>query len=133
MDHLASFERVAVNRDLGMRLMEHRPDSCTIAMPASERHTQGEGLIQGGILSALADTAAVYLLLPTLRERETCTSIEFKLNFLAPARAGEDELVARSRILQRGGKIAVCAADIEQRGKRIATGLFTYLLFERAQ
>ncbi|MBK8179016.1 MAG: PaaI family thioesterase [Planctomycetes bacterium] len=131
MDPIAGFPDVPVNRELGLRLVEHTPSTCRVAMAAQERHVQGEGLIQGGVLSALADTAAVYLLLPTLAEGETCTSIEFKLNFLAPARVGAGELVAAGRLVKRGRRLAVCAVDVEQAGRPVATGLFTYLFLKR--
>lgn len=132
MDHLSAFDQVPVNHELGFRLVDHSADACTVAMPASAKHVQAEGLIQGGILAALADTAAVYLLLPRLEPGKTCTSIEFKLNFLAAARTGGAELIARGRVVKRGRTIAVCAVDVEQAGVITATGLFTYLILDRA-
>ena len=133
MDHLAEFSNVSVNRELGFQLLGSSDGVCRVSMPATARHLQGEGRIQGGILAALADTAAVYLLLPRLGEHQTCTSIEFKLNFLGPARAGAGDLVATGRVKKQGRTVAVCTVDVEQAGAAIATGLFTYLFLERSR
>jgi len=132
MAPLAQFDSVPINRALGLRLVEVSADTCRVAMAANAQHAQGEGLIQGGVITALADTAAVYLLLAQLGALQTCTSIEFKLNFLNPARPDAGELIASASCKKRGRSVAVCAVDVEQSGKLVATGLFTYLIFERA-
>jgi uncharacterized protein (TIGR00369 family) len=132
MDALAQFDSVPVNRELGFRVVHCAADSCRVAMAARAQHAQGEGLIQGGVITALADTAAVYLLLAQLGPLRTCTSIEFKLNFLNPARPDAGELLATATAKKRGRSVAVCAVDVEQAGKLVATGLFTYLTFDRA-
>lgn len=132
MDALAQFDSVPVNRELGFRLLECSELACRVSMPARAGHAQGEGLIQGGVITALADTAAVYLLLSALAPAHTCTSIEFKLNFLNPARPMAGDLVATATAKKRGRSVAVCAVDVEQAGKLLATGLFTYMIFERA-
>lgn len=131
-DPLAEFDQVPVNRELGLRLLERGDRVCRVVMPGRAEHAQGEGLIQGGVIAALADTAAVYLLLGELGPTRTCTSIEFKLNFLSPARPKAGDLVATATAKKRGRRVAVCAVDIEQAGATVATGLFTYLILDRA-
>ena len=72
---------------LGMREVE--PDesgAIGLAMEPREDLLQSESVIHGGILSTLADTAAAWAVLRDQPMGETLTSIEFKLNFLRPAR-----------------------------------------------
>jgi acyl-coenzyme A thioesterase PaaI-like protein len=57
------------------------------------------------------------------------TSIEFKLNFLAPGLEGRGPLIARSKLVKRGRTIGVATVDVKQGSELVATGLFTYLFF----
>jgi uncharacterized protein (TIGR00369 family) len=125
------FDRTPVNRHLGFRLVARDAAGATVAMDAQPAHAQEEGVIHGGILTALADTAAVYALLPDLPPDRTTTSIEFKMNFLRPARPAAGELRAVSRLVRTGRTIAVCEVDVHQDAVQVATGTFTYLFLDR--
>ena len=58
------------------------------------------------------------------------TSIEFKLNFLSPARPGGERLTARALVVRRGRRVGVCDVEVVQGDKLVAKGLFTYLFLE---
>ena len=114
---------------LGMREVE--PDesgAIGLAMEPREDLLQSESVIHGGILSTLADTAAAWAVLRDQPMGETLTSIEFKLNFLRPARLDGGELLARGRVVRRGSRIAVIDGEVIQGGESVARGLFTYLV-----
>jgi uncharacterized protein (TIGR00369 family) len=91
---------------------------------------QEYGVVQGGILSGLADTAAVYLVIPDAMQRGHVHGIELKMNFLRPARADGSELVAVATPVKIGRRIAVCSVDISQADRLVARGTFTYLVDE---
>ena len=131
MDYLAEFAHVPISVLLGMRLVERTAEECNVALTPSPQHVQSEGFVQGGVLAALADAAAVYLLLPELPPERTVTSIEFKLNFLKPALVGAGDLEARARPVQRGRMIALCEVDVSQADRLVAKGLFTYVYRDR--
>ena len=63
-------------------------------MNARPEMAQEYGVVQGGILSGLADTAAVYLLIPDAMDRGRVHGVELKMNFLRPALADGSDLVA---------------------------------------
>jgi len=126
-----SFGHGPVHRMLGLELLEHSPEAARIRLPVRAEFAQEEGVVQGGILAALADATAVYLLLDGLPEDRSLTSIEFKLNFLSAARLDAGPLEARATIIRRGGQIALCRSVIEQAGNLVAEGLFTYLFVEK--
>ena len=125
------FDRTPINRHLGFRLVEAGSGSATVEMEARPEYAQEEGVVHGGILTALADTAAVYALLPDLPRDRTVTSIEFKVNFLRPAKPTGGVLQAKSRIVRRGRTIAVCDVEVHQNAVHVATGTFTYLYLDR--
>src|SRR5260370_37013571 len=101
-----NFAAVPVNQFLGFELRSFAADGATVVMQPSESVSQEYGVIHGGILAALADTAATYSLRPFLKNGERMTSIEFKVNFLAPALAGRGEVLAESVVLRRGRTVA---------------------------
>jgi len=124
----ADFAAVAVNRFLGFELRACDERGATVAFRPKPDHAQEYGVVHGGLLSALADTAAVYAVHPALPASTRMTSIEFKINFLAAALPANGELLARSKLVKKGRTVAVVAVDVEQSGTAIATGLFTYIL-----
>ena len=127
----ARFAAAPVNGFFGFRLLERGPREARVALDARAELLQQEGFVQGGVLAALADTAAVWVLYPERGAGRTLTSIEFKLNFLRPGLAGAGELVAHARLVQRGRRVALVEADVLQGGRLLARGSFTYLVYER--
>ncbi len=101
-------------------------------MEMKQDQLQEEGVLHGGIISAMADTAAVYSFYPDLESTRMMTSIEFKVNFLNAALPGKGALIAESKILKRGKRTGVCEVEVTQAGKLVAKGIFTYLFFERS-
>jgi uncharacterized protein (TIGR00369 family) len=122
------FSRTAINRMLGMRLLLHTPQRVEVAMTARPEMGQEYGIVQGGLLTALADTAAVYLLLPTAMDRGTVNGIELNMNFLRPALTDGTDLVAVATPVKIGRRIAVGSVDIAQGDRIVAHGTFTYLV-----
>ena len=111
---------------LGIRPGQSANGVGTAYMTVADRHRQGAGAVQGGILVALADYAFFRACRSVLKEGEHAVTIELKLNFIAPARDGE--LTARSSIKSRGGRIIVGDMEISgPDGQLIATGLGTYM------
>ena len=98
----------------------------TAFMTVADKHRQRAGVVQGGILVALADYAFFRACRSVLQPGEHAVTIELKLNFIAPARDGE--LTARSSIKSRGGRIIVADMEIfAPDGSLIAAGLGTYM------
>ena len=64
---------------LGLVFVERSASEALLELPLRPELLQGQGRVHGGILATLADTAAVWLLLPQVAEGHTLTSIEFKL------------------------------------------------------
>lgn len=122
------FSRTAVNRLLGMRLVLHTPERVEVQMAAKPEMGQEYGIVQGGIISALADTAAVYLLLPGGMDEGNVNGVEFKMNFLRPAITDGSDLTAVAVPVKIGRKIAVCSVDVTQGDRLVARGMFTYLV-----
>lgn len=118
-----------VHRHLALHLESQNDRTTTVSMPVRTTYDQGTGVVHGGILGALADATGVVALAPHRPFGQSITSIEFKINFLRPARLGGGDLVAVAKVVRSGQTVAVCDVEISQGDKAIAKGLFTYLFF----
>lgn len=128
----AAFQSVPVNRYLRFRLARRSADACVVSGEILPEYTQEHGVVHGAIVSALADTAAVWLFHPDLETGQSMASIEFKINFLAPAFIDRGPLTAEGSLVRRGRRVGVAQSDVRQNGELIARGLFTYMFFHRA-
>ncbi len=127
----SAFERTPVNRWLGFRLVNRSAERVELEQDVREEMLQEAGVVQGGLLTALADTAAVYLLWPDLGEARTMTGTSAAVQFLSAARPGEGPLRAKAQPLRIGRRVAVCEATVEQGERLVCKGTFTFLLTER--
>ena len=93
-------------------------------------YSQEHGMVHGALVTAAADTAAVWLFHPDLAPGQAMASVEFKINFLAPATLSGGPLRAAARLVKRGKRLGIAASDVFQGEVLVACGLFTYMFFE---
>ena len=97
------------------------------SMTIQDKHRQSAGVVQGGIIVALADYAFFRAVQSLLEPGQEAVTLELKVNFLAPARDGE--LTATSRIVRSGRRVIVGDMEVaDLNGTLIAKGLGTYLM-----
>ncbi len=83
------------------------------------------GLLQGGVIAALADEAVAFALYSLVQEGETFNTVEMKINFLAAVKEGDVEAVAH--IAKRGRTISLGEFEVRQGDRLVAKGLCTYI------
>jgi uncharacterized protein (TIGR00369 family) len=114
-------------RQFGFRLEHAEQGSATLRMKVQPRHMQIHGVVHGGVLASLADTAgglAIYLSLPSGSRAAT---VEMKMNFLEPVQSGT--VFAEARILRQGKYLAVVECDLrDDRNRMVAKSLMTFSL-----
>ncbi len=131
MDPAAVFANTPCNQFLGIELVGGSRDRVELSLPVRAEFLQEEGVVQGGILTALADMAAVYLLWPYLPADRAMTGTGCSMQFLAGATVGAGPLRAVATPLRIGNTVAVCESELFQGERRVAKGTFTFLLRER--
>jgi 1,4-dihydroxy-2-naphthoyl-CoA hydrolase len=103
---------------LGMRMRGGADEVEATLEWAPELCTAG-GVLHGGVLMALADSAGAVCAVLNLPEGATTSTIESKTNFFAAVREGE--VRARSRPLHRGRTTIVLETDLyDGSGKHVA-------------
>ena len=83
------------------------------------------GLLQGGMIAALADEAVAFALYSLVKEDETINTVEMKINFLGAVKAGEVEAIAT--IAKRGRTISLGEVEVRQGERLIAKAICTYI------
>jgi uncharacterized protein (TIGR00369 family) len=131
VDPATRFAATPCNRLLGLALVQRSAERVVVELPVRSELLQEEGVVQGGVLTALADAAAVWLLWPDLAPARAMTGIDCQMQFLGAGRAGGGPLVATATPLRVGATIAVAESVIEQDARLVAKGTFTFLLRAR--
>lgn len=129
----AIFARTPVNRFLGIALLQRDATAAVLELPLRPEFLQEEGVVQGGILTALADMAAVYVLWPDVAPDSGMAGVALQMQFLASARLEGGPLRARGTLLRRGTSIAVCEAEVHQGERFVCKGTFTFQLRSRGR
>jgi len=83
------------------------------------------GLMQGGVIAALADEAVAFALYSLVKEGETINTVEMKINFLGAVQDGD--VTAEARIAKRGRTISLGEFEVRQADRLVAKGLCTYI------
>ena len=131
MDTL-DFSQTPVNRWLGLRLVRRSPSEAVVEQELRPEFLQEAGVVHGGLLTALADTAAVYVIWPDLGASRTMTGTNVAMQFLSAARVEEGALTATATPLRVGRRVAVCESSVHQGARLVCKGTFTFLITERA-
>ena len=95
---------------LGAEMVDVQPGYTEITLPIRRHTLQQGGMVHGGLIGMLADSAAGYAALSLMAPGLDVVTVEYKINFLAPAVG--DTLVGRGRVVRPGRTLFVCDADI---------------------
>ncbi|HLW47154.1 MAG TPA: PaaI family thioesterase [bacterium] len=106
----ASFGRQRIMEAIGASLSRVAPGEVQIDLPIRDILTQQHGYVHAGIVTAIADSACGYAALTLLPSGTEVLTVEYKVNFLAPARG--TRLVACGRVIRPGRTIAVCRGEV---------------------
>src|SRR2546429_3619946 len=95
---------------LGARISEAEPGRVVVELIAGPQHRHGGGVVQGGVVTQIAD-AAMGMSLATLQEDGMWnTTIELKINFIRPAIEGR--LRAVGRVIEMRQTLLFSKADV---------------------
>jgi uncharacterized protein (TIGR00369 family) len=106
----ASFGRQGLMVTIGAHLIRLSPGEVEIEAPFGQGLTQQHGFVHAGIITALVDTACGYAALSLSPPDTEALTVEYKVNFLAPA-VGQ-RLIARGRVIRAGRMITVCSGEV---------------------
>lgn len=87
------------------------------------------GVLHGGVMYSLADQAMGAAVYSLMDDTESCATIEIKIVYIAPVLEGQVECEAR--VVNKGRRVAVLEADVQNGERLVAKALGTYAIFAR--
>ena len=120
---------------LGMTCVDKsEPGRTTWRMRAYERFANPAGIVQGGFIGAMADSAMGSATVTYARasgRRVFSSNVEMKTSFLAPVRVGA-VLECTASVVSGGARVAFVEAEVvDDRGTIVARASSTYLFTTR--
>jgi uncharacterized protein (TIGR00369 family) len=110
---------------MGFALDDVEPGRAVLRLDVRPRHKQLHGVVHGGILAAMADTAAAIAAYTVLPKGTTLATVELSINFLEPVPEGR--VKADARLLRVGRNFVVSECEIRiQDGSLAAKALLTF-------
>ena len=104
-----SFARQRAMETLGITLEKIEPGRIELRMPYNEAYTQQHGFLHAGIVSTALDSACGYAAFSLMPKEAAVLSIEYKINFLAPAKG--NNFIFIGRVLKAGRTVSVCLGE----------------------
>jgi uncharacterized protein (TIGR00369 family) len=96
-----------------------------LRVDARSDHKQLHGVVHGGILAALADTAGAMAAYTAAPKGAAIATIELKINYLRPVPGGR--IRARAQVLRAGRNFIVAECEIlDEKGALAAKALLTF-------
>ncbi len=108
-----SFARQGVLAAWGAEMLEVTPGRVVLRLAFCERVTQQQGFFHGGVVASLGDSAGGYAAMTMLDAGLEIVSVEYKVNFLAPAVG--DALVATGLLIRAGKRLLVSTTEVDVR------------------
>lgn len=113
---------------LSMELRTIEIGSCLVEINLQEKHLQPFGLVHGGVFATIIDAAAFWGVYPEVDQESGMTSVDLKLNYLAPSTA-PGKLIARGRRIKIGKTLGLGEAEVtDTNGRIVAHGTSTCMV-----
>ncbi len=132
------FRNFPFNKLMGMELLEVEPGRSRMAMSWREDLCQPAGILHGGTIASLADTAIAHAILLTAPYREIhssggrIVSLDLRVKYLRPV--SEGKIFCEARVIRQGRQIVHADAVVtNEQGKDVALGDSIYMLVRREQ
>ena len=113
-------------RHMAMKLNQIDFNQCEVVLDLAQCHLQPFGIVHGGVIATLIDTATFWSAFLTLPEDSGLVNVDLKLNYLGPAVKGR--LRAEGICLRPGRSISYAEAKVfDEDGVLIAHGTSTLM------
>lgn len=114
---------------LRMRLVSISLDQATVKLETGQCHLQPFGIVHGGVMATLIDTATFWSAFLRLPEDDGLVNIDLKLNYLKSIVSGE--ITAEGRCIRAGRSISYAEASVmDKEGSLIAHGTSTLMVLQ---
>jgi uncharacterized protein (TIGR00369 family) len=113
---------------LSMRIKDVGSGFSILEIDLAEKHLQPFGFVHGGVFASIIDAAAFWAVFYDIEDQDAgATTVDLKLNYLAPAATGK--LIAKGRQIKLGKTLGYAEAEVtDTAGKILAHGTSTLFI-----
>ncbi|MGD8961910.1 MAG: PaaI family thioesterase [Desulfobacterales bacterium] len=113
---------------LSMKLIDIGVGFSTLEIELANKHLQPFGVVHGGVFASIIDAAAFWSVYYGIEDSDVgVTTVDLKLNYLAPAVSGR--LIASGHQIKVGRTLGYAEARVaDQQGKILAHGTSTVII-----
>jgi uncharacterized protein (TIGR00369 family) len=119
------FDKVAYAKFLGLELCELKSGDVTVCLDVRDEMKQNQGVVHGGAIASIIDTASAFVILTAIDENERVTTTDLTIHYLRPVTLGR--MLARARIVRGGRRRFVVNVELENDGRLAATAVTGYV------
>src|SRR5712692_3502461 len=121
-----AFASVPYAKLIGLELGKMRPGEANLHLDIRDELKQNQGVVHGGAVASLIDTASAFAVVTQLEPNERVTTTDLTIHYLRPITAGR--LTATARIVRGGRRLFVISVEvINDQQKLIATAVTSYI------
>lgn len=111
---------------LGLEIVGASRGTATLRMTIRNELTQNYGLLHGGAMASLIDTATAFAIVSQLTSPERFTTVDLTVNYLRPITSGV--ATCEARIIRSGKRLLTLSAEVhDDAGKLAAIAVSTYI------
>ncbi len=120
------FASVPYAEFLGLELGEISSDQVNVHLTVRDELKQNQGVVHGGAVASLIDTAAAFAVVTRLEAGERVTTTDLTIHYLRPITSGR--LTASARIVRAGRRLFVLSVEVYNESQLLlATAVTTYI------
>jgi uncharacterized protein (TIGR00369 family) len=121
-----AFASVPYAKLIGLELGEVSRGQATILLTVRDDLKQYQGVVHGGAVASLIDTAAAFAVVTELEAGERVTTTDLTIHYLRPVSSGR--LSATARIVRGGRRLLVLSVEVtNDQQALLATAVTSYI------
>ena len=122
----SAFASVPYARFLGLELGDLADGEVSVHLQVRDELLQNQGVVHGGALASLIDTASAFAVLSQIDINERVTTTDLTIHYLRPVTSGR--MTAAARVIRGGRRLFVLSVNVtDDDGSLVATAVTTYI------
>jgi len=127
-----AFASVPYAKLIGLELGQMKPGEANLHLNIRDELKQNQGVVHGGAVASLIDTAAAFAVVTRLEPGERVTTTDLTIHYLRPITSGR--LTATARIVRGGRRLFVLTVQVTNDHEvLVATAVTGYIKLQNSQ
>jgi len=121
-----AFAAVPYAKFLGLKLGDVAASQVSVHLDVRDELLQNQGVVHGGAIASLIDTASAFAVLSQIDLTERVTTTDLTIHYLRPITSGR--MTATARVIRGGRRLFVLSVDVKNdHDALVATAVTSYI------